>query len=119
MAATQDGTLQSSGSFYNALNNALDVMYDNIETSTSLKTKSVSTSFGLLLDTAFTPKIFDNIFDYQFYNYDLSQANESLENDFYQCFLKDQINNYACPSFYDLSARWIFFMTNSRVVVKR
>ena len=109
MAATQDGTLQSSGNFYKALNKALDVMFDDVESSNKLKTQSVSTSFGSLLDSAFTPKTFDNNYDYQYYNYDFSKANEVLENDIYQCYLKDQITNYACPTFYDLSAKWVYF----------
>lgn len=86
MGSTQDGVSQSS---FSSLSKSLEVIFDNLESS-NLNKYSTSTSFGSLLDQSFKPKT-------------------SLENNIYQCYLRDQITSYACPSFYDLSARWIYF----------
>jgi hypothetical protein len=110
IAATQDGTLQSSSSnYFKALYAALDDMYDTVESSSGLKSMPTSTTFGSLLDAAFAPAKFNTNYDGDYFSFVFSTANRSLGNDMYQCYLRDQITNYACPSFNDLSAQWVYY----------
>lgn len=97
MSATQDGVSQSS--LFKDLAKDLEEIYDDLEDSNTLKRESSTTSFGSLLD-----KDFNKLID-QYY----SSSNRNIANAIYQCYIRDQLGNYACGSFYDLSAKWIYY----------
>ncbi len=97
MAATQDGTSQTS--LFKDLIADLEEAYDDLEDSSGLKAEATTTSFGSLLDKSFNALIA------QYY----SSSNRNVANAIYQCFMRDELGNYASDSFYDLSAKWVYY----------
>ena len=77
----------------------LEEAYDDLEDSSGLKAEATTTSFGSLLDKSFNALIA------QYY----SSSNKNVANAIYQCFMRDELGNYAGDSFYDLSAKWVYY----------
>ena len=98
MSATQNGALQSK-SVYSGLSDDLSLMFDSLTSSSSLATMSVTQNVGSLLDSRYASLIASKY----------PSLDPSLANSIYKSFLNDQLSEYAVNSFYNLSARWIYF----------
>ena len=100
LAATQNGQAQDE-EFFSQLWNDLDTIYYDLQDS-DLDELNTTVSFGELLDQEFIALVAANY----------STADGTLVNAIYQAYLKDQLSNYACPSFYNLSAQWVAYDDN-------